>query len=71
MKNIKSPDKKPFYVYLIIVVAVMTVLNLFILPSFRNMNIQKVDYSTFLTMVDKKQIAAAEIRKNEIIFTRR
>ena len=69
MKNIKSPDKKPFYVYLIIVVAVMTVLNLFILPSFRNMNIQKVDYSTFLTMVDKKQIAAAEIRKNEIIFT--
>lgn len=71
MKNVKQPNRKPIYVYIIVVVIAMIILNMIVLPGIKNMNVREVDYSTFLSMVDGKQIAAAEIRKNEIIFTDR
>ena len=71
MKNVKQPNRKPIYVYIIVVVIAMIILNMIVLPGIKNMNVREVDYSTFLSMVDGKQIVAAEIRKNEIIFTDR
>jgi len=68
MQQIKQP-KKPLIYYYIIVLIIMVLLNTFIFPSFVRQKIQEVDYGTFLTMLDKKEVAVAQVEKDYIYFT--
>ena len=68
MSNAKKPDRKPIYVYILIVVLAMLLINLFLFPAVRAQRYTEVDYSAFLDMVDEKEIAAAEIQDDVILF---
>ena len=68
MSNAKKPDRKPIYVYILIVVLAMLLINLFLFPAVRAQRYTEVDYSAFLNMVDEKKIAAAEIQDDVILF---
>ena len=68
MSNAKKPDRKPIYVYILIVALAMLLINLFLFPAVRAQRYTEVDYSAFLDMVDEKKIAAAEIQDDVILF---
>ena len=68
MSNAKKPDRKPIYVYILIVALAMLLINLFLFPAVRAQRYTEVDYSAFLDMVDEKEIAAAEIQEDVILF---
>ena len=69
MKEVKPPSRKPMIAYWIIALIVLVVLNWVIFPLFLNRNIKEVDYSTFLNMLEDKQIATVELNGNYIYFT--
>ena len=68
MDEIKSP-KKPLIFYYIIVMAILLLLNLFAVPKMMQMSITEVDYGTFMTMTENKEIGQVEIEDNQILFT--
>ena len=68
-KNGQKPDKIPGYVYYIIVVLVIILINTFVLPSFSNMQVQTTDYTTFLDLLEKKQVKTAEVQDAYIYYT--
>lgn len=68
MKEVKPP-KKPLIFYYFITLVVIILLNSFIVPAIVNRSVKEVDYGTFLTMVDHKQVKEVEIEDNYIAFT--
>ncbi|MDO4647874.1 MAG: ATP-dependent zinc metalloprotease FtsH [Eubacteriales bacterium] len=66
-KNSK-PEKRPIYIYYLIAIAVILVLNIFILPAIRESSIQTTDYTAFLKQVEENQVTKAEIRTNYIYY---
>ena len=68
MDEIKSP-KKPLIFYYIIVMAILLLINLFAVPKMMQMSITEVDYGTFMTMTENKEIGQVEIEDNQILFT--
>ena len=69
MQNLKSPDKKPIYIYIIGVIIAMFVINSVILPALMRRNIKDVDYSTFLNMVESGQVGKVQLEDDYITFT--
>ena len=45
MSNAKKPDRKPIYVYILIVALAMLLINLFLFPAVRAQRYTEVDYS--------------------------
>ena len=70
MKEMKKP-KKPLVFYYMITLLILLLLNTFLVPSFTNQHITKVDYSKFLTMLEEKQIATVQVDVDYIYFTDR
>ena len=68
MKEVK-PSKKPLAIYYAIVLAVLLLLNLVLLPWMEERQIKEVDYGTFMTMTEEKNIGRVDIESNQIIFT--
>ncbi len=68
MQQVKKP-KKPLIFYYVLVLLVMFVLNTFVVPSFLKHQIKEVDYGTFLTMLDDKEVAMAQVEDDVIYFT--
>lgn len=68
MQQVKKP-KKPLIFYYILVLLVMIVLNTVIVPGFLKHQIKEVDYGTFLTMLDEKQVGMAQVEDDVIYFT--
>ena len=68
MQQVKKP-KKPLIFYYVIVLLVMIVLNTLVVPSFLKHQIQEVDYGTFLTMLDDKQVGTVQVEDDAIYFT--
>lgn len=69
MKEVKKPSKKPLIFYYLIALLVMIILNTFVLPSMLQTPITEVDYGTFLTMLDEKQIDTVQVEDDVIYFT--
>ena len=42
---------------------------LLLLPALEQRQVKEVDYGTFMTMIDEKQIDSVNIESNQIIFT--
>lgn len=68
MKEVKSP-KKPFIIYAVIVVIVILVLNGLLFPNMMQKKVGEVDYGTFMTMTEEKDVGLVEIKDTEIVFT--
>ena len=56
-----------FY-YIIALVAILCI-NFLLLPALEQRQVKEVDYGTFMTMIDEKQIDSVNIESNQIIFT--
>ena len=70
MNEVKSP-KKPLIYYYSIVLIVLFAMNLLVVPFLQQMRIREVDYGTFMTMTENKEIGQVEVRDNKILFTDR
>ena len=68
MKEVK-PSKKPLASYYAIVLAVLLLLNLVLPPWMSERQVEEVDYGTFMTMTEEKNIGRVDIESNQIIFT--
>lgn len=66
-----EPPKKPIIFYCILVLIVMFLINSLLFPSILKAKVKEVDYSTFLSMAEQKQIREVDIQNNQIIFTDR
>ena len=68
MKEVKTP-RKPLAIYYAIVLLTLLLLNLVLLPWMEERQVKEVDYGTFMTMTEEKNIGRVDIESNQIIFT--
>ena len=68
MKEVK-PSKKPLAIYYAIVLLVLLVLNFALVPWLSERQVKEVDYGTFMTMTEEKNIGRVDIESNQIVFT--
>ena len=68
MKEVKTP-RKPLAIYYALVLLMLLLLNLVLLPWMGERQIKEVDYGTFMTMTEEKNIGRVDIESNQIIFT--
>ena len=69
MKKVENP-KKPLIFYYLIALVILILLNTFLFPNLMNHHkVKDVDYGTFLTMVDKKEVSKVELNGDTIYFT--
>jgi len=67
MKKDKNP-KKPIIYYYIATMIIVMILNAFVFPLIVKKNITQVDYGTFLSEIDARNIETVEIQENQIAF---
>ncbi len=68
MQEVKTP-KKPFIFYLVIVMAVMMLLNMFVFPSLMSPEFKEVDYGEFLKMAKEGELGEVQVTDTEIKFS--
>ena len=68
MKEVKSP-RKPLIYYYGIVLLVLLLFNLLVTPLLSQRQVQEVDYGTFMSMIDEKNIGEVEVSDSSIVFT--
>ena len=68
MKEVKPP-KKPLIYYYGVALAVLLLINFLLVPLVARHAVQEVDYGTFMTMTENKEIGQVEVEDNQIIFT--
>ena len=67
--NSKKPEKRPLYVYYIIAVVIIILLNVFALPALSERSVKETDYTTFLKAVDRGNVYEATIDSDYIYYT--
>ena len=69
-EEIKKP-KKPLIYYYVIVMAILLLVNFLLMPWVAQNRVQEVDYGTFISMTEEKQIQAVQVdqEENQILFT--
>ena len=67
--NSKKPEKRPLYVYYIIAVVIIILLNVFALPAISERSVKQTDYTTFLKAVDRGKVYEATINSDYIYYT--
>ena len=68
MNEVKQP-KKPLAYYYGIVLLLLLVFNWIVMPLITDAKIKEVDYGTFMSMTEQKNIGRVEIEDNQILFT--
>ncbi len=68
MNEVKRP-RKPLLYYYCIVMMILMLFNLIVMPWASRRQIREVDYGTFMTMTEEKNIGRVEIQSNQILFT--
>ena len=70
MNEVKSP-KKPLIYYYLAAILLVVLFNMLAMPWLAERQIQEVDYNTFVSMTEKKEIGKVEIQQqsNRILFT--
>ena len=67
--NSKKPEKRPLYVYYIIAVVIIILLNVFALTAISERSVKQTDYTTFLKAVDRGKVYEATINSDYIYYT--
>ncbi|HIR13667.1 MAG TPA: ATP-dependent zinc metalloprotease FtsH [Candidatus Choladousia intestinavium] len=70
MQEVKKP-KKPLIFYYVVVVLILFLFNFLAMPWMARRQIQEVDYGTFMSMIEEKNIGQVEVQEqeNQILFT--
>ena len=69
MKKVEKP-KKPLIFYYLIALIILVLLNTFLFPNILGKNkVKEVDYGTFLTMVEGKEVSKVELNGDTIYET--
>ena len=68
MKEVKSP-KKPLIYYYGIALLVIFLFNMLVMPLIAQEKVKEVDYGTFMSMIEQKNIGKVEVQDSQIIFT--
>ncbi|MGN1192400.1 MAG: ATP-dependent zinc metalloprotease FtsH [Dorea sp.] len=68
MNEVKTP-KKPIIFYYVIALLVLMLFNFWLIPHMIQTRVKEVDYGTFMSMIEEKDIGRVEIQDNKIIFT--
>ena len=68
MKEVKSP-RKPLIYYYGIAILIIFMFNLIVSPLLMKQQVTEVDYGTFMSMINDKNIGKVEIDDDEILFT--
>ena len=68
MKEVKNPKKPLAYYYAITLIALL-LFNIFIAPLLNRQRIVETYYSTFMRMIDERQIGKVDVSDTEIVFT--
>ena len=70
MEQVKLP-KKPLMFYYTIVLIILILFNIIAMPYIKEKQIKDVDYGTFISMTEKKEIKKVELQQqdNTILFT--
>ena len=70
MDKVKKP-RKPLIYYYVIVLVVIILFNALLMPRIAQARVEDVDYGTFMTMTEHKNIGKVDIQPNQILFTDR
>lgn len=70
MKEVK-PSKRPILAYYAIIFLVIIFFNSLIMPMFKGNEVKSVDYSSFMTMTENKEIDKVQVEQDQIIFTKK
>lgn len=70
MNEVKTP-KKPLLYYYSIVLLLLILFNFLAMPRLAERQVKEVDYGTFMTMAENKEIGQVEVQESEnrIVFT--
>ena len=68
MKEVNTP-KKPLIYYYGIVLLVLFLFNAIVSPLLLKSQIKEVDYGTFMSMIEEKNIGEVQVEDSQIIFT--
>ncbi|WP_294675241.1 MULTISPECIES: ATP-dependent zinc metalloprotease FtsH [unclassified Ruminococcus] len=64
----KKPENRPLYIFALIAVAVILFLNIFAIPAMQERSVEKTDYSTFLSNVERGNVSKAEVQDDYIYY---
>ena len=68
MNEVKTPKKNRLYYYTIVLLVIF-LFNVLAMPLLNRRSVQEVDYGTFITMTNNKEIGQVQIQDNQILFT--
>lgn len=70
MNEVKKPRKPLIYYYTIVLIAII-LFNFLAMPLISSARVKEVDYGTFITMTQNKEVGKVEIQaqENQIVFT--
>ena len=68
MNEVKQPKKPLIWYYSVVLIAIL-LFNVLVMPMIADMKIKEVDYGTFMSMTEQKDIGRVEIQDNQILFT--
>ena len=68
MNEVKQPKKPLMWYYSVVLIAIL-LFNVLVMPMIADMKIKEVDYGTFMSMTEQKDIGRVEIQNNQILFT--
>ena len=68
MNEVKTPKKNWLYYYTIVLLVIF-LFNVLAMPLLNRRSVQEVDYGTFITMTNNKEIGQVQIQDNQILFT--
>lgn len=68
MKEVKS-TKKPLIYYYVIVLFVLMLFNMIVTPMLLERQVTEVDYGTFMSMIEERNIGRVEVTDTQITFT--
>ena len=64
----KKPENRPLYIFALIAVGVILFLNIFAIPAIQERSVEKTDYSTFLSNVERGNVSKAEVQDDYIYY---
>ena len=68
MKEVKSP-RKPLLYYYAITLLVIFLFNMLVTPLMLQGQVVEVDYGTFMSMIEEKNIGSVQVEDSQIVFT--
>ena len=64
----KKPENRPLYIFVLVAVVVILLLNVSAIPAMQERSVEKTDYSTFLSNVERGNVSKAEVQDDYIYY---